>query len=400
MSSILERDTLNAFCRHTHIEVAGAATGPLAGLTFGVKDLYDVAGVGTAFGSPAWLATHPVPTVTAPVVDSLLRAGASIVGKTQTDELAFSINGINAHYGRPINPRAPGRITGGSSSGSAAAVAGGLCDFALGSDTGGSVRLPASFCGLYGLRPTHGRIPLDGARALAPSFDTAGWFAADIDIFARVAGVLLTGGSRPACDRVLIAEDAFALTDPGVREALQPAIDRMARVLGAPHAVTLAPEGLPRWFETFRTIQFSEIWREHRDWIAQAKPAFGPGIAERMTAASKLTAAEIAAAETARADITRRLTGLIGGRSLLILPTVPGIAPKVDSSLAELESFRGRAMSLLCIASLTRVPQINLPVATLDGCPLGISLIAPAGADEVLVEAARKLAVQSGIAAN
>jgi len=391
MTSVLDRDTLNAFCRHTHIEVAGAPTGPLAGLTFGVKDLYDIAGVGTAFGSPSWLATHPVPAVTAPVVESLLRAGASIVGKTQTDELAFSINGNNAHYGRPINPKADGRLTGGSSSGSAAAVAGGLCDFALGSDTGGSVRLPASFCGLYGLRPTHGRIPLGGACALARSFDTAGWFAADLDIFSRAADVLLSG-ARPACDRVLIAQDAFALTDPGVREALQPALSRIEHVLGAPRAVSLAAEGLSQWFETFRTLQFSEIWREHRDWLAQAKPALGPGIAERMAAASNITAAEIAKADAARTDITRRLADLLGERTVLILPTVPGIAPRADSTLAELESFRGRAMSLLCIASLTRLPQINLPVATLDGCPLGMSLMAPAGADEMLVEAARRLA--------
>ena len=223
MPSILERDQLNAFCRHTHIEVAGAKQGPLAGLTFGVKDIYDIAGVGTAFGNPDWLKSHAVPTKTAMVVERLLAAGASIVGKTQTDEIAFSINGINAHYGPTINPKAAGRLSGGSSSGSAAAVAGGLCDFALGGDTGGSVRLPSSFNGLYGLRTTHGRIAMTGGCVLAPSFDVAGWFARDLPLFAKVGDVLLTGGRTwPEFNRVLVAEDAVALTDPGIKDALQP----------------------------------------------------------------------------------------------------------------------------------------------------------------------------------
>lgn len=392
MTSILDKDQFNAFCRHTQISVAGAATGPLAGLTFGVKDIYDIAGAGTSFGNPDWLATHPVPTRTAPIVEQLLQAGASIVGKTQTDEIAFSINGINAHYGRTINPRVPSRLSGGSSSGSAAATAAGLCDFALGSDTGGSVRLPASFCGLYGMRTTHGRLSLEGACALARSFDTAGWFASDIGLYAKIGDVLLTGRKAwPKFERVLIAEDAFALVDPGVKEALQATLDKIAAIFGAPKPVTLAAEGLPQWFEVFRINQFAEIWREHAAWIARDKPKFGPGIADRVMAASRLDAAEVAKAAAARADITQRMTDLLEDRTMLVLPTVPGIAPLVDTSIAELENFRGRAMSLLCVASLTRLPQMNLPAATLNNCPLGISLIGPAGSDEILIEIAGRI---------
>ena len=255
MPSILERDQLNAFCRHTHIEVAGAKRGPLAGLTFGVKDIYDIAGVGTAFGNPDWLKSHPVPTKTAMVVERLLTAGASVVGKTQTDEIAFSINGINAHYGRTINPKAAGRLSGGSSSGSAAAVSGGLCDFAIGGDTGGSVRLPSSFNGLYGLRTTHGRIAMTGCCVAAPSFDVAGWFARDLPLFAKVGDVLLTGGRTwPEFSRVLVAEDAVALMDPDIKDALQPMRDRITRALGPARPITLADKGLQSWFETFRTI--------------------------------------------------------------------------------------------------------------------------------------------------
>lgn len=392
MSSILERDQLNAFCRHTHIEVSGAGKGPLAGLTFGVKDIYDIAGVGTAFGNPDWLATHPVPTKTAPVVERLLQAGASVLGKTQTDEIAFSINGINAHYGRTVNAKAPQRLSGGSSSGSAAAVAGKLCDFALGADTGGSVRLPASFCGLYGLRATHGRLSLEGACSLAPSFDSAGWFASDLPLFAKVGNVLLKGRKDwSKLDRILLAEDAFALVDPGVKEALAPALSQISRMLGVPQPVTVAAEGLPQWFETFRINQFAEIWREHADWIIRTKPKFGPGIAERVEIASKLDPAKIRKAEAARMEITKRVTGMLEDRSILIVPTVPGIAPLIDTPLSDLENFRGRAMSLLCISSLTRLPQMTLPMISFEGCPLGISMIGPAGADEMLIEVAQQI---------
>src|SRR5262249_46188864 len=154
MNSILDQDNLGAFCRHTHVAVKSTGAGPLANLIFGVKDIYDVAGHKTGFGSPDWLATHRPATRTAPSVQILLDAGADLVGKTHTDELTYRLTGENAHYGTPINVNAPGRIPGGSSSGSAAAVAGRLVDFAVGSDTGGSVRAPASFCGIYGIRPT------------------------------------------------------------------------------------------------------------------------------------------------------------------------------------------------------------------------------------------------------
>ena len=182
---------LNAFCADSDAYLAGATTGPLAGLTFAAKDIFDVAGHVTGCGNPHWKATHGPATSTAWVVQTLVDAGATMTGKTITDELTRGIFGENMHYGTPRNPRAPGRVPGGSSSGSASAVAGKLVDFALGSDTGGSVRVPASFCGLYGLRPTHGRIPLDGMLLQAPSYDTIGWFARDAETFARVGAVIL-----------------------------------------------------------------------------------------------------------------------------------------------------------------------------------------------------------------
>jgi amidase len=391
--SILDKDKLNAFTRHTHIEVAGAPSGPLRGLTFGVKDIYDVAGVKTGFGSPAWLDTHEAPAKTAAIVEKLLAAGASVAGKTHTEEMAWSINGINAHYGRPINVKAEGRVCGGSSSGSASAVAGGLCDFALGSDTGGSVRLPASYTGIYGLRPTHGRLSLEGVLPLAPSFDVAGWFARDAETFAKVGRVLLKGGNWEAKPReLLIAEDMFALLGAREREALQPAIKRIAKLYGEPRAVKISDRPLRDCFELYRIIQAAEVWKIHGAWVEKYKPTFGPGIHERMYGAAKSNPAEVKKAKADREQVTAYVDEVLKNNVMIVLPTVPGIAPKIDMSQAEADSYRGKAMSLLSVSVLARTPQISLPLATLDGCPLGISLMGAQGTDEMLISAAGKIA--------
>jgi amidase len=248
MNEIVANDKLGAFCRHNHVERKGAANGPLAGLTFGLKDIYDVAGAKTGFGCPDWLRSHEAAARTAPAAQMLLDAGAHLVGKTHTEEMAWSLTGENAHYGTPVNVSGPGRAPGGSSSGWATVVAAGLVDFSIGSDTGGSVRLPASYCGILGLRPTHGRISLDGVCPLASSFDTCGWFARDAAVFERVGRVLL-GDAAPAPKpgRLLVAQDAFAFAEAGAITALNPALDRDASLLGKPAEVTVGDEPLTLW---------------------------------------------------------------------------------------------------------------------------------------------------------
>src|SRR6202011_1020339 len=224
--------------------VAGAAAGPLAGLSAAAKDMYDIAEYRTAGGSPEWLEPHPAPKSAAPAVRKLLDAGATIIGKTICDEFFYSVSGENAHYGTPINPRAPDRLPGGSSSGSASATAAGACDFALGSDTGGSVRVPASFCGIYGIRPTHGRIDLSGAMAMAPSFDVAGWFANGPGVFRAVGAILLDGPrSRDTIRNLVILDDAFAEADGDVAALLRSALDVMADELPKPAVDRAAPGG-------------------------------------------------------------------------------------------------------------------------------------------------------------
>lgn len=384
-------DTLDAFVSHGHFELAPTGAGPLDGLTFALKDLFHVAGVPTAAGSPAWLKSHPVPSENAPVVDMLRGAGARLVGKTHTDEMAWSLNGENHHYGTPINPAAPERIPGGSSSGSAAATAGGLVDFAIGSDTGGSVRLPASYCGLIGLRPTHKRIPIDGAVPLAPSYDTVGWFARDAETFAKVGAVLLGGLQAMPVPRLLLARDLFEAGGPQVTAALAPALARVCALHGPAAEVDVAHGALPHWRNAFRILQSADAWAAHADWVRAAQPDFGPGVKERFAAAATLDPAEVAEARALRAQVRARIDELLGEDGILLLPTAPGIAPLRGTPLADLEAFRARAIELLCLSGHAGTPQISLPLATLDGCPLGLSAMAPRGKDEMLLALARAL---------
>ncbi len=389
--SILDHDSLGAFCRHTHVALPGAASGPLQGLTFGLKDLFDVAGHRTGFGSPDWLRTHEPASRSASVLTTLLAAGAELVGKTHTEEMAFSLTGENAHYGTPNNPAAPGRVPGGSSSGSAAAVAGGLVDFAIGSDTGGSVRAPASFCGIYGIRPTHGRIAMDGACPLAPSFDTCGWFARDAALLARVGDVLLAG-TPAAAGELLVAQDAFAHALPDVPPALAGAVGRVEALLGAGRPVTVAEAGLTAWFSVFRTLQHAEIWAAHSEWVTRERPTFGPMIAKRFEIVSHVDHAAVAVAESERASIRTQLDDLLAHNRVLLMPTMPDIAPLLQEPAETAVPVRERALAMLCVAGLGGLPQLSIPAGAVRGCPIGMSLVAARGNDKLLLSIAVQLA--------
>ncbi|MGH6922459.1 MAG: amidase [Propylenella sp.] len=391
---LLKSDPVNAFMTYDAVAVPSAPAGPLRGLTLAVKDIFDVAGYPTGGGSPIMQAESPVHIESAPIVAAMLNAGARFIGKTQTDELTFSMNGQNKHFPEPINVRAEGRITGGSSSGSAAAVAAGLCDFALGSDTGGSVRAPASYCGLWGIRPTHGRVDNRRAMPLAPSFDTAGYFADEPAVFAKVAPVFL-GDDRKAFSltRLFRADDAFARLISGREaDALSPAVAKVESLLGRADGVPVAPDGLIEWYETFRRLQAVEAWKAHGAWITDRDPDMTPGVRERFEFGRDVPAGERAAADGRRKDYRARVEGIVGDDAVLMLPTVPTIAPKRDLSGAALQAYRERALSMLCIAGLSGLPQVSMPLAALDGCPLGLSLIGPRGADRALVALALEVA--------
>jgi amidase len=378
--------------------VRGAQTGPLAGLTVVIKDMYDIAGSRTGGGDPEWLAEQKPATRNAVVTEQILAAGAIITGKTICDEFFYSVMGVNAHYGTPRNLRAPGRLPGGSSSGSAAACGADACDFAIGSDTGGSVRIPASFNGLYGLRPTHGRIDLTGAMAMAPSFDVGGWFANAPGIFQRAGTVLLRGDRITAPVRhLLLAGDAFAQADAAVANLGREFLKRAASVLPQTTEMVVAPGGFDEWREAFRIVQAKEVWETFGAFITRAKPKLGPGIRERMEFASTVTDHQ---ADTARKIIfsaRAQLRALVPPGTIMALPTSPSISPSVYTSGEEVESFRVRVMRLTCIAGLAGLPQMTLPAGTVSGCPAGLSLIGWPGGDEVLLDLAISLARHCGI---
>ena len=379
-------DPLNAFCKHTHVSDEGSGRGALLGLTVAVKDVFDIAGHRTGNGNPVWRETHPPAQTTASTVQRVLDAGARMVGKTHTDELAYSLNGENMHYGTPVNPNAPGRIPGGSSSGSAAAVAGGLVDFALGTDCGGSVRLPASYCGVYGIRTSHGLVPTDGIVPLAPGFDTVGWFARDATAMLRVGDVLLPEASAFVPKRLLIAADSFALVGASINDTLRAGLAMVKAAFSTVEEINVYTGDLSEWPAAFRVLQGREIRENHGAWVDKHRPQFGPGIRERFAWTATIDPAEVASAKPVREKVAQHMDALLGDDALLVLPTAPGIAPMLNTPTEELEAFRARAFALLAIAGLARLSQISLPVGISEGCPIGLSLIAPRNRDRALLE--------------
>lgn len=391
-------DPAHAFVPYPDAPLPHAPSGPLAGLSFAVKDLFDVAGYPTGGGNPIVLALSGIKTQTAPTVQRLLDAGARFFGKTVTDELAFSMNGNNAHFGAPINGAAPTRISGGSSSGSASAVSNGLCEFALGTDTGGSVRAPASHCGLYGLRPTHGRISLQGALDLAPSFDTCGFFARDSHCFAQVAEQLLGADSAPlsAQPRLLLPTEVWALLAPEVAAVAQAGAAQVQGVLGTAAPVAVVLESFEAMYWHFRHIQGREAWLSDGPLIERYAPPLGPGVAERFAWSRQVSDAQVSAAREFRSRFRAHLAALLGPDGVLLMPTMPDIAPLRSAPESTLEDYRNKAINMLCIAGLSGFPQLSLPLLQRDGAPLGLSLLGPAGSDASLVALAQRLA-QAGL---
>jgi len=385
-------DDIGAFVPGPRVRLDGRAGGPLAGLTFAAKDLFDVAGVPTGGGNHDWPTGRPVPTRHSWAVQTLLDAGASLIGKTITDEVSLGILGENAFDGTPRNVRAPGRVPGGSSSGSAAAVAAGVCDTALGTDTGGSVRVPSSFCGLYGIRPTHGRIDTTGMLPQAPTSDTTGWFARDAATFARVSAVML-GEAIPHAlpTSLVIAVDAFGFADAGVAAALHPMVTRLGALIGHCREDIMAPPGLSVWARAQRTLQPAEAYRTFRDWLDEHNPRMAFSVARGLVMAAMIPESERAWANLMRQEARARLAHLLPEGTILCLPTTPFPAPCVGEALSVLDPLRDRITCLCAQGGLAGHPQVSLPGATVDGLPVGLSIIGPRGSDAGLVAVARAL---------
>jgi amidase len=400
--------------------------GPLTGLRLAVKDVIDLLGIATGAGNPTYLAgAAPAPHSALAVVRLLIR-GARPIGKAHTDELAFSLSGTNVHYGTPRNTAAPGRVPGGSSSGSAAAVAAGIADIALGTDTAGSVRVPASYCGVYGLRPTHGRVPLTGIVPLAPSFDTCGLFAADGATLARAGVGLLTSGllsdavsggrqssdppqqptsatapPDPPPESLTLATDLLAEADAPVAAAVRAGAGALAAALGIElREGTLCDGRLTAWLQAFRGRQFVEVWQAHGDWLESARPVLGPGVAARFAAARDTPAEAAAAAGPARDQVLEALGRLLPPGGALVLPAAATVAPLPTLDATVKDDVRLRTMRLTCVAGLAGAPAVSIPTVTAnERLPAGICLLGRPGDDERLLVAAQCWAEHRRLAA-
>ncbi|MFC6652782.1 amidase family protein [Paenibacillus rhizoplanae] len=422
-------DNRHGAFRVPELEIPGSGHGVLHGLTFTVKDVFAVAGHGSSAGNPDWLRSHEPADSHAAAVRRLLDAGAALRGAAHTDELMYSLGGENYHYGTPVNPHGENRIPGGSSSGSAVAVASGSVDFALGTDTGGSVRVPSAYCGVFGYRPSHGAVSLEGVIPLAPAFDTVGWIAGSTELLLKTGRILLgpvdSGGDAQggenrkkagdllgSMDRGDIAQgmensmeqssgesveesgadlrlsqmffppEGWALVEQDCADYLRRGLDKLqaGASLQAAEAV-VAPEGLKTWMDAFRELQGAEIWATHGEWIGREQPVFGPDIAARFAWAAGLAGADHSPAAMLRSRITQRLRALLGKDGCLVLPTVPGPAPLRGAGPGQLERSRSSAMMLSCLAGLAGLPQVTLPVPGPGGLPLGLSVIGGHGQD-------------------
>lgn len=382
---------MHAFVGPAGVLVAGAPTGPLAGATLAVKDVIDVAGRVTGAGNPDLAASRTPATVSAPVVAALVAAGATVVGKTVTDELAYSLGGDNVHHPRPVNVNAPGRTTGGSSSGSAAAVAAGLVDLALGTDTGGSIRVPAAYCGIVGWRPTHGAVSTSGVTPLSTGFDTVGAFARSVPLLRSAAEVMLsttgaTGRVATPLKRLALAAELVDLLDDDVADALLAGVrvhfgDVTKRVvLGVDMEECLA---------AFRTLQGAEAWSAHGAWITTARPRLGPATAARFRAASQVTPEQLARASEVRDRVRSAVVAACADGTVLVGPAAAGAAPRRDGTDPVNDPVRADTLRLTSVAGLAGAPVLVVPGATLasgpddiaDVLPIGITLTGAPGSD-------------------
>ncbi|WP_046213730.1 amidase [Paenibacillus wulumuqiensis] len=394
----------NAFVNEQFELAASSSKGTLAGLSFGVKDVFALEGYASGAGNPDWLRTHPPAEYTAPAILSLLNAGAVLRGTTHTDELMYSLNGQNVHYGTPVNPRAKDRIPGGSSSGSAVAVAAGLRDFAIGTDTGGSVRIPSSYCGIYGMRPTHDAISLEGVIPLAAGFDTVGWMANTAELLHDVGQVLLAEDPLQSApdpnhyfQKIYFPREAWDLAEADTKELLLAAahdlLSRLAEQSVAEKWISIAPEGLAAWMTAFRRVQAIQIWKQHREWIEEVQPVFAEDIAGRFAWASTLKREEQGEAFTRMDEVRESLRSLLGTEGLMIVPTATGPAPSLHIQGEDSERRRSQTMQLSSIAGLAGLPQITIPAGTIDGAPVGLSVIAGVHQDLRLLQWVRQGAI-------
>lgn len=380
------------------LDLEPTAPGALDGVCVAVKDLFDIEGTVTGAGNPT-LAESPPANADAAAVALLRAAGATLVAKTATDELAMGMFGVNTHYGTPPNPASPDRVPGGSSSGSASLVASGDADLGIGTDTGGSVRIPAAFCGLVGLRPTHGRIDIAGVRPMAKGFDTVGVLTRTVELAATSFGVLCSPRPSRSITSIVLLVDLLEGSTPEVADRTETLAEAWASELGLElRRDRLVVDPIPSdLLSVFWPLMSRQLWESNGAWLTESKPMLGAGIADRIRDAGRVDDAAVADGEAGRLTLVARVNELLAD-SVAVLPTSWAPAPLRETSHDDLMDWRDRNLAFSVPASLTGSPQLVLPAGRVDtgeddgsGAPVGISMLGLPGDDELLLSLAGRV---------
>ena len=354
---------------------AKSATDPLHGIPYFLKDLFDLGGIPTQAGSTFLNEVRGTPTTDSAIVQRLRALGASCAGKTQLVEFASGLTGENPHFGDCPHPQFPDRLTGGSSSGSAALVAAGVIPLAIGTDTGGSIRVPAAWCGLYGFRLTPTQDLIADAIPLAPTMDTAGWFTGTNEGMLATWQALVGPASPPANFRgcYLPLSALLPTADLITNQACTASAEKICPLADAATQAEL----LAAWrdaVDAYLTIGMSEAYLVHRDWLAPYREHYDPVIWQRFSAAAHYSAEQITAAHATLAGVRRTFEKYFLTYDFLILPAVPCAAPPKADCTPEL---RRNILTLTAPASLGGLPVLSLPVSLPSGLTAGLQVILP-----------------------
>ena len=401
--TVIDHDSA-IFCKHGPKDLSISDNGALVGKRLAVKDLFALKGEKNSAGNPDWSAQASEASSNAFAVERLLQQGCRFVGFTHTDEIAYSLEGNNIHFGAAENPKLKGHACGGSSMGSAAAVAAGLADIGLGTDTGGSIRVPASYCGLFGFRPSHGAVNSEGLIPLAPAFDTTGWFTQSAELLEKVGEQLLPQKeSNPFSDlseqELVVCDELFDLVQPELASALKLELTRITPLFKKVTQFKLQDKSiLTKLADTFRILQGREISRTHGLWVKKEKPSFAPAVAQRFNMAMALTEQEEQQAKEIQLQWQSIVKQNLSNTSVLFLPTTPTIAPKLG---ADTSSIRMNILTLTAIAGLTGSAQVHLPLINIKHletiAPYGFSLLMLKNNDLSLLKLTNKLAKQLNV---
>ena len=381
------------------LKAAGLIASPLAGLPISVKDLFDVAGTVTTAGSVA-LANAPPATVDAPIVARLRAAGAVILGATNMTEFAFSGIGHNPHYDTPRNPwdRATGRIPGGSSSGAAVAVADQMSVISIGTDTGGSVRIPAAFCGLVGFKPTARRVPTDGAAPLSWSLDSIGPLATTVACCAIVDSIIAgepvsAPPAFPVKQLRLAVPQNYVLDglDAQVARSYQAALDRLASAGATLVEITMPGLNEIPAMHAKATLAGAEAYAWHRPILAAAADKYDPRVRSRIERGASMTAADYIDLLQRRAQLQANVLGQLDGFDAMVMPSVAVVAPTLDEVADDADFTRWNMLILrnTTVGNLLDMCSISIPCHQPGTGPVGLMLSAPPMADKRLLSIGR-----------